>query len=79
MRQLVCVRVGRGKWVGVVVRASFCLLGFEKAGIEGDVDLGKAPAGFFVCTASLSLEKPGSSSLSELIVHHPRVLDFIPQ
>jgi hypothetical protein len=50
-------------------------LGFEKAGIEGDVDLGKAPAVFFVCIARLSPEKPGSSSLSELIFHNPKVLD----
>lgn len=61
--------------MGVGAHASFCLLGFEKADIEGDVDLGKAPLGFFVCTARLSPEKPGSSSLRELIFHNPRVLD----
>lgn len=43
MRQLVCVQVGGGKWVGVGTHASFCLSSFEKAGIEGDVDLGQAP------------------------------------
>lgn len=45
LRQLVCMGWG-GKWVGMVAHASFCLSSFEKAGIEGGVDLGKAPCRF---------------------------------